>query len=79
MPPLRARRRGMLMGAAIASSRSKKAGQQTPASPQTTTPPPQAGLSPDITKQLTDLKGLLDSGILTQEEFDSKKKQILAL
>ena len=79
MPPLRARRRGMLMGAAIASSRSKKATQPTPAPPQTATPPPQAGLSPDTTKQLIDLKGLLDSGILTQEEFDSKKKQILAL
>ena len=79
MPPLRARRRGMLMGAAIATSRSKKAAQQTPVPSQTATPPPQAGLSPDITKQLTDLKGLLDSGILTQEEFDSKKKQILAL
>ena len=79
MPPLRARRRGMLMGAAIATSRSKKAAQQTPASPQTVTSPPQAGQNQDITKQLTDLKGLLDSGILTQEEFDFKKKQILAL
>ena len=79
MSPLRARRRGMLMGAAIASSRSKKTTQPTPASLQAATPPPQAGLSPDITKQLVDLKGLLDSGILTQEEFDFKKKQILAL
>ncbi|MFO1539883.1 MAG: SHOCT domain-containing protein [Chloroflexota bacterium] len=29
--------------------------------------------------QLTQLKGLLDAGILTQEEFDAKKKQILGL
>lgn len=29
--------------------------------------------------KLTKLKGLLDSGVITQEEFDEKKKQILGL
>ena len=29
--------------------------------------------------QLRELKNLLDEGILTQEEFDAKKKQILGL
>ncbi len=33
----------------------------------------------DIATQLKQLKELLDSGILTQEEFDAKKKQILGL
>ena len=30
-------------------------------------------------EQLKRLKDLLDSGVLTQEEFDAKKKQILGL
>jgi hypothetical protein len=36
----------------------------------------------DVDKQLEQLvvlKSLLDQGILTQEEFDAKKKQILGL
>ena len=32
---------------------------------------------PKITKQLKDLKDLLDSGVLTQEEFASAKKKLL--
>jgi membrane protease subunit (stomatin/prohibitin family) len=73
-PQRRSRRRGMMMGAAIANSRSSKAASQ-----QSSAPAPQNTATPDITKQLTDLKGLLDDGILTQEEFDAKKKQILNL
>lgn len=34
--------------------------------------------SMDIYTELKKLKGLLDDGIITQAEFDSKKKQILA-
>lgn len=33
----------------------------------------------DVTAQLKQMKELLDSGILTQEEFDAKKKQLLGL
>lgn len=33
----------------------------------------------DVTDQLLKLKQLLDAGVLTQEEFDAKKKQILGL
>lgn len=33
----------------------------------------------DISDQLRKLKGLLDDGILTQDEFDSKKKSLLGL
>ena len=32
-----------------------------------------------ITEELTELKNLLDSGIITEEEFDAKKKQLLGL
>src|SRR4051812_33978819 len=32
----------------------------------------------DRVSALTDLKGLLDSGVLTQQEFDAEKSKILA-
>jgi len=44
-------------------------------------PPPPAPApamsSGDMVKQLTDLKGLLDAGVLTQSEFDVQKNKIL--
>ena len=43
--------------------------------PQTHTNQNTSGLS----EQLTELKKLLDDGIITQEEFDAKKKQLLGL
>ena len=38
-----------------------------------------AGLPPETIETLKQLKGLLDADILTQEEFDAKKKQLLGL
>ena len=35
--------------------------------------------TPNIKKDLSDLKWLLDEGIITQQEFDAKKKQVLGL
>ena len=35
--------------------------------------------TPNIKKELSDLKWLLDEGIITQEEFDAKKKLLLGL
>ena len=35
--------------------------------------------STDVVQQLRDFKDLLDSGVITQEEFDAKKKQLLGL
>jgi hypothetical protein len=46
---------------------------QAPA-PQAYTPP-----QDDMTAQLQQLATLKDQGILTQEEFDAKKKQILGI
>jgi hypothetical protein len=46
-------------------------------------PPPPAPAAPTATsaadrvQALTDLKGLLDSGVLTQAEFDGEKNKIL--
>ena len=34
---------------------------------------------PVLTEQLKQYKELLDSGVITQEEFDAKKKQLLGL
>ncbi len=41
--------------------------------------PAGAGLPPETIETLKQLKGLLDADILTQEEFDAKKKQLLGL
>jgi hypothetical protein len=43
-------------------------------------PPPAAPAAPamDPITALTQLKGLLDSGVLTQAEFDAQKQRILA-
>jgi hypothetical protein len=75
MGPRRARRRGMMVGAAIASSKSKKNEAVQPAS-QSSVAQASTGTDMDQLKQLAELK---DQGILTQEEFDAKKKQILGL
>jgi hypothetical protein len=48
--------------------------QQAPVQQQV----PQAPLD-DMTAQLQQLAALRDQGILTQEEFDAKKKQILGI
>lgn len=69
-----ARRRGMLMGAAIASSRAKK---QAVAPEKPVTTAPSAG--GDAIEQIKQLAELRDKGILTEEEFTSKKKQLLGL
>lgn len=45
------------------------------ATPAQSAPAPQSNSMDDLVK----LKSLLDSGIITQEEFDAKKKQILGL
>ncbi len=52
-----------------------------PAEPATPAaqPAPPAESAPDLESQLRALKRLLDEGILTQEEFDAKKKQVLGL
>lgn len=76
-----ARRRGMLVGAAVASSRGKRreaaALQQAQAVSPATQPASTA--SADSVKLLKELADLRDHGVLTEEEFSAKKKQILGL
>jgi len=45
--------------------------------PQSAPPPQAAPAQPDMTDQLQDLAKLHDQGILTDEEFAAKKKEIL--
>ena len=37
------------------------------------------GVTPSNADELKKYKGLLDSGVITQEEFEAKKKQLLGL
>jgi len=53
--------------------------QQQYAQPQYAPPPPApaAPAGTDMVAELTNLKGLLDQGILTQAEFDAQKAKVL--
>lgn len=74
-------RRRSIVGAAVAvgavsSARRNRAERQAIEGAQA-----QAEAAPqdDMTAQLQQLKGMLDQGLITQEEFDAKKKQLLGL
>ena len=69
----------MIAGAAISSSRAKKQAAAQSSAPQPAAPvATSVGNSTDeMIAQLEKLGALKDKGILTQEEFDTKKKQIL--
>jgi len=64
----------MIVGAAIASSRSKK--RQAIATSEKVEQTPEAI---DNLSQIEKLAELRDKGILTEEEFSAKKKQLLGL
>ena len=76
----RGRRRGMVMGAAIGASVAKR-GNNNSDQAEAAAPAPVAATSglDDQMAQLEKLGQLKDQGIVTQEEFDAKKKQILGL
>jgi hypothetical protein len=60
--------------AARAQAAPQPAGAAAPAAP-----PAGAGPQDEVIETLKKFKDLLDAGILTQEEFDAKKKQLLGL
>ena len=62
---------GLAMGQAMASA---MAGAQQPQQPAQ----PAAPAQPDLASRLAKLKTLLDAGLITQEDFDTKKAAILA-
>lgn len=57
---------------------SLEAQQQAPAA-AAPPPAPAAPAAPqvDVVEEITKLKGLLDAGALTQEEFDAQKRKVL--
>ncbi len=78
------RRRGLVVGAAVGSAVARNsANKQAEAAAQAAAPqaqaPAPASDTDDQFAQLEKLGQLKAQGILTQEEFDAKKKQILGL
>ena len=69
----RARRRGLIVGAAVGSHMANKGNDEQ------ATAAPQAPVQSDMASQLNELEGLKQQGVITQEEFDAKKKQILGI
>jgi len=49
-----------------------------PPPPPVAAPPPPAAGGTDIASKLVELKGLMDQGVLTQDEFDQAKQKLLA-
>jgi hypothetical protein len=76
------RRRGLIVGAAVGAHVANKNKQQNDASQDSNEPVDAPAASSDTNQQLAELEKLgqlKDQGVLTQEEFDAKKKQILGL
>jgi hypothetical protein len=71
----RGRRRGLAVGLAAGAAMSKRNSNNNQPEPQEDQP----AAGNDMTAQLEELQKLKDQGILTQEEFDAKKKQILGI
>ena len=68
-------------GAARANAQNaqQQAAEQPPAPQYEAPPAPEAAAAPaDIYAELTQLKALLDAGVLTQAEFDGQKQKLLA-
>jgi hypothetical protein len=54
--------------------------QQAPPAPQQATPaPPQGGGGADYTAELEKLAKLRDDGVITADDFEAKKKQLLGI
>jgi hypothetical protein len=68
--------------AQLQDSQQQQAAQAAPeydaAPPPPPAPAPAAAPTSSVAEQLTQLKGLLDAGALTQEEFDAEKQKVLA-
>lgn len=72
----RGRRRGLVVGAAVGAAAANRSNKN--ANNQQADDAPQATQNNSMA-ELEKLAELKDKGILTQEEFDAKKKQILGL
>lgn len=73
------RRRGLIMGAAVGAGVASARARNNAAQQQEAAPVQTDNNTNDQFAQLEKLGQLKDQGILTQQEFDEKKKQILGL
>ncbi len=64
---------------AVSNNVSRRQARRWSAQEQEAQPYQQAEPANDMTAQLQQLAQLKDQGILTQEEFDAKKKQLLGI
>jgi membrane protease subunit (stomatin/prohibitin family) len=71
----RGRRRGLIVGAAVGASMARRNQGQDEQSDGDDAQYAQS----DMTTQLQELQELKNQGVITQEEFDAKKKQILGI
>jgi len=78
-PISRSSRRGVLMGAAIGSSRANKRAAAQAQTPAQSAQPSSAPSTDDAIAQIKKLAELRDQGILTDAEFETKKKILLGL
>ena len=70
-------RRAAMVGG-VAYHAGKKVESQPAAAPAPAAAAPAGGLSDAAIAQLKELAELKDAGVLTQEEFDERKRQLLA-
>ncbi|HWV88387.1 MAG TPA: SHOCT domain-containing protein [Capillimicrobium sp.] len=62
----------------LAALEQQQGAPQAPAAPAPAAPAPAAAApSTDVVGELTKLKGLLDAGVLTPEEFEQAKARVL--
>lgn len=72
-------RTAVIAGTATAVSNNVTRRQMRRQQPQEPAEPAQAAPQDDITAELEKLNDLKEKGLITQEDFDAKKKQLLGL
>jgi hypothetical protein len=73
----RGRRRGLIVGAAAGSAVARHNARNS--EPEQYSPPEQVAEGTDEISELENLSRLKQQGIITEEEFTAKKKQILGI
>jgi hypothetical protein len=78
MGPRAFRRRGLIVGAAVGSAAARR-GQQSAAPEQDAQTQPAPATDNSYAKQLAEMEDLKAKGMITDEEYEAKRKQILGL
>jgi len=72
----RTRRRSLAVGMAVGAS--VGAASTAQASANQAADAASSANAPSVEQQLSDLKDMLDKGLITQQDYDNKKKQLLS-